>query len=66
MIDFFKGIFCEGETNIPSSKRFVGIISSISLIIYMFVFPSSISNNSVLLLALGGLGLSTIDKIFKK
>jgi hypothetical protein len=64
MKSFIKGIFCD-ENGLYSSKRFVGVLSSLSLIFYMFMWPSINSNNTVLILALGGLGLSSVDKIFK-
>ena len=60
-----KGILTDSN-GVWSSKRFVGVISAISLITYMFVYPSETANNSVLVLAIGGLGLTSIDKIFKK
>lgn len=55
----------------PSSKRFVGIISSVILwtvlLINCFTYREmTIDNNlidAVLILALGGLGLTTIDHI---
>ena len=64
MIQFIKNFFTEADGT-ASSKRLVGIISSISLIAYMFIHPGEAANNSVLFLALGGLGLTTIDKVFK-
>ena len=65
MKSFIKGIFTD-ENGTYSSKRFVGVLSSLSIIFYMFMWPSINSNNSVLILALGGLGLSSIDKLFKQ
>jgi hypothetical protein len=64
MISFIKGILSDAN-GIWSSKRTVGVLAGVALIIYMFVFPSEEANNSVLILSLSGLGLSSIDKIFK-
>jgi hypothetical protein len=61
---FIQGIFSDADGNY-SSKRLVGFIASAALIIYMFVHPSTEANNSVLILAVSGLGLTTLDKIFK-
>lgn len=47
----------------PSSKRFIGLVAGLSLCAYMFVFPSDAANNSVLILALGALGINSVDKI---
>jgi len=51
---------CDGKT---SSKRLVGILASLSLIVYMFIWPTETSNNSVLILALGSLGISSFEKL---
>lgn len=64
IINFTKQFFTD-ETSTPSSKRLVGIIASVALILYMFLQPSESANNSVLILALGGLGMSSIEKIMK-
>ena len=61
---FLQGIFQDADGNL-SSKRLIGFIASLALIIYMFVHPSTEANNSVLILAVSGLGLTTLDKIFK-
>lgn len=50
----------------PSSKRFVGIVASLALIVYMFIWPSAGANDSVLILALGALGITSAEKIWKK
>ena len=60
-----KGILTDKDGT-WSSKRFIGIISGISLITYMFIYPSENANNSVLILAIGGLGFTTIEKFIKK
>jgi hypothetical protein len=64
MINFIKNFFTEPDGT-ASSKRLVGILASLGLIIYMFIYPSEGANNSVLILAISGLGLSSIDKIVK-
>lgn len=47
----------------PSSKRFIGLVAGLSLCAYMFVFPSDAANNSVLILALGALGINAAEKL---
>lgn len=47
----------------PSSKRFIGLVAGLSLCVYMFVFPSDGANNSVLILALGALGINAAEKL---
>lgn len=63
-IDYIKQ-YAEYNNN-PSSKRLVGLLSGLSLIVYMFIYPSDGSNNSVLILSLGALGISGVEKIYKK
>lgn len=71
-INWITGLF-KDETGSPSSKRFVGIICSLSLCITMFVNsyslgvikPSDALVNAVALLAFGCLGLSSVDKFTK-
>ncbi len=61
------------ETGSPSSKRFVGIVCSMTLCITMHINsyshgdikPSESLVNAVALLAFGCLGLSSIDKFTK-
>ncbi len=50
----------------PSSKRFVGILASLALITYMFIWPSDASNNTVLILALGCLSITGFEKFIPK
>lgn len=50
----------------PSSKRVVGVLASIAIIAYAFIWPSVNSNNSVLILAMSGLGFTTLEKIFPR
>ena len=64
MIDFIKNFFTE-PNGTPSSKRLVGILASLALIVYMFIKPSEAANNSVLILAISGLGFTSIEKIIK-
>ena len=62
------------EKGTPSSKRFVGIIASLSLCITLFanqftpehIAPSSVLVQSVAALAFGALGLASVDKIWAK
>jgi hypothetical protein len=73
MKKFFIEIFTD-ESGVYSSKRFVGILCSLtlvtSLIINAFVArefdKSSSLVNSIALLAFGSLGLTSIDKWSKK
>lgn len=61
---FLQGIL-QDENGEWSSKRTVGLLAALSLIAYMFIHPSTEANNSVLIMAVSGLGLTTLDKIFK-
>jgi hypothetical protein len=65
IIQFIKNFFTEPDGT-PSSKRLVGIIGGLSLITYMFIFPSDGANNSVLIMSLGALGITGFEAIFKK
>ena len=61
------------EAGCPSSKRFVGIVCSLSLCVALFINccshgdikPSDVIVNAVALLAFGCLGLSSVDKFNK-
>jgi hypothetical protein len=64
IINWIKQIF-QDESGLTSSKRVVGVIASFALIAYMFITPSDAANNSVLILALGGLSMTSIEKIMK-
>ena len=55
----------QDENKVWSSKRFIGIVGGLSLIVYAFIYPSEYSNSSVLIMSLGALGVTTLDKIFK-
>lgn len=69
---FITKLFCEG--NEPSSKRFVGIIGSITLFVTLFAnsfshldqAPSEGLINAVALLSFGALGITGAEKIFGK
>ena len=56
----------QDENKVWSSKRFIGIVGGLSLIVYMFIFPSEYSNSSVLIMSLGALGITGFEAIFKK
>ena len=69
---FIAKLFCEGDE--PSSKRFVGIIGSITLFVTLFAnslthldkAPSEGLINAVALLSFGALGITGAEKIFGK
>jgi hypothetical protein len=63
--EVFEGIL-KDEKNLWSSKRFVGVIGAFSLIVFMYIYPSEYSNSSVLIMALGSLGVSGLESIFSK
>jgi len=62
------------EKGTPSSKRFIGIISGLTLCITLFlnqyteqsIAPSTALVNAVAALSFGALGLSSVDKIWSK
>jgi hypothetical protein len=72
-ISWIKGLL-QDEKGVPSSKRFVGIISglclSFTLIVNQFtpklIDPSPVLINAVAMLAFGCLGLASVDKIWGK
>jgi hypothetical protein len=69
--DWITGLF-KDESGTPSSKRFIGILSGVSLCGALFVNlftekpvdPSLV--NAVTALAFGALGLASVDKIWGK
>ena len=71
VIDWLTGLL-KDEKGTPSSKRFIGIISGLSLCVALFinlftehpVEPSLVQ--AVAVICLGGLGLASADKIFRK
>jgi hypothetical protein len=73
MKKFFAQIF-QDEKNRFSSKRFIGIISGLTLCITMYVNsyshgdikPSDTLVNAVAMLSFGSLGLASVDKVFGK
>jgi hypothetical protein len=71
IIDWIKGLLRD-ERGEPSSKRFIGIISGLSLPTALFVnlfteYPVEPTLvNAVAALAFGALGLASIDKIWGK
>lgn len=65
LLTFICGLLKDEQGN-WSSKRFVGVLGALSLIVYMFIHPSEYSNSSVLIMALGSLGITGFESIFKK
>jgi hypothetical protein len=73
MKKFFAQIF-QDEKNRFSSKRFIGIVSGLTLCITMYVNsyshgdikPSDTLVNAVAMLSFGSLGLASVDKVFGK
>lgn len=63
-INWIKSFFEIEEKT--SSKRLVSILASIALIAYLFMYPSDAANNSVLILALGSLGITGYEKVMTK
>lgn len=63
--EIFEGFF-KDENGEFSSKRLLGIIGGLSLVTYMFIYPSEYSNSSVLLMVLTMMGINGMEKIFKK
>lgn len=71
LIKWISALF-EDERGEPSSKRFVGILSALLLIIVFTVTvfnkdlnaPSETLIDSITLLAVGGLGFSSVDKFW--
>lgn len=60
-----KQIFCD-ENGQLSSKRVVGVLGSLSLMIALFIERTDALVGAVAFLAGGALGITTIEKIFKK
>ena len=48
-----------------SSKRFVGLLGSLSLIMSMLIYNTEILVTSVLTLSLGSLAITGVEKIFE-
>ena len=64
-LTFIDGLF-KDENGTLSSKRFVGIVGALSLVVFMFIHPTEWSNSSVLIMSLGSLGITGLEQIFKK
>ncbi len=64
LLEFIRRVLSSGET--PSSKRVVGVIAGVSLIVFMFVWHTELSVNLVFYLACTALGITSLEKIFKK
>jgi len=64
MINFLKSLFNSESNN--SSKRFIGLISSVSLIVAMFIYNTDILVQAVTALAGTALTATAFEKIFKK
>jgi xanthine/uracil permease len=73
IINWFTGLLRD-EKGTPSSKRFIGILSGVTLCVTLFanqfteehVAPSPVLINAVAALAFGALGLASVDKVFGK
>jgi len=63
-INYFKSLLNSESPN--SSKRFIGILSSLSLIIAMFIFHTDILVEAVAALAGAALTATAFENIFKK
>ncbi|MDA9268134.1 hypothetical protein N9864_00050 [bacterium] len=71
IVNWLSGLL-KDEKGTPSSKRFIGIISGLSLCLTLIlnqfsaidVAPSPILINAVAALAFGALGLASVDKIW--
>ena len=64
MKNFLLNIF-KSNTN-ESSKRFVGVLGSLSLIISLLIYHTDVLVNAVLILSLGALGITAVEKIMNK
>ena len=73
LIQWAAGLL-KDEKGTPSSKRFIGIISGLTLCITLFanqfteehIAPSPVLINAVAALAFGALGVASVDKIWGK
>jgi hypothetical protein len=64
MIKFLTNIL---KSDTPeSSKRLVGVLGSISLIVSMLIYQTDTLVNAVLVLSLGSLSITVVDKIINK
>lgn len=60
-----KQIFCD-ENGQLSSKRVIGVLGGLCLMIALFIERTDALVWSVALLSGGALGITTVEKIFKK
>ena len=71
IVNWITGLL-KDEKGTPSSKRFIGILSGVSLCVTLFanqftdehIAPSPVLINAVAALAFGALGLASVDKIW--
>ena len=61
-LTFLDGLF-KDENGTLSSKRFVGIVGALSLVVFMFIHPTEWSNSSVLIMSLGALGITGLERV---
>ena len=64
MINFFKSLLNSDNTN--SSKRFIGLVSSLSLIVVMFMYHTDLMVQAVAALAGACVTATAFENIFKK
>ena len=64
MINYFKSLLNSNSPN--SSKRFIGLISSVSLIVVMFIHHTDTMVQAVAALAGACVTASAFENIFKK
>lgn len=67
ILKWFDSMFRDEQGSV-SSKRVVGVICSLALVVALFVdIPApTYLVDAVVIIAVGGLGLTSVDKIFKK
>ena len=73
LLKWINGLF-KGTPDSPSSKRFIGIVASLSLVVVLFintltcgaVAPADNIVNAVALLAFGCLGLTSVEHYTKQ
>jgi hypothetical protein len=64
MINFFKSLLNSKTPN--SSKRFIGLVSSLSLIVVMFIYHTDLMVQAVAALAGACVTATAFENIFKK
>lgn len=55
--------FLSDEKGQPSSRRLLGFVGGLALVIYMFAYPSEAANNSVLYMTFACLGITAVGKV---